>query len=88
MMFIQYYPCGLYTVNDSFIYVASWHSLLPSTPVSILIYSNNTWNFSPLLNTTPLVDETIFQTTVVFGLTVTGFVIRIFDLWGHSLLYQ
>jgi hypothetical protein len=82
-------PCGLHAVNDSFIYVASWSTLLP---VSTLIYSNNTWSLSSLTNTTPSGSEMIFQTTVDscgrLWLAVSGFGIRIFDPWGHSLLYQ
>lgn len=85
-------PCGLHAVNDTFIYVSSWLNALPPTPVSTLQYSNNTWSLSPLVNTTPSINEAIFQTTVDscgrLWLAVTGFGIRIFDQWGHLLLHQ
>lgn len=82
-------PCGLNTINDSFIYIASWTSL---TPVSTLIFSNNSWSLSTLPNTTPSGSERIFQTTIDscgrLWLAVTGYGIRIFDPWGHTLLYE
>jgi hypothetical protein len=82
-------PCGLYAVNDSFIYIASW---VASTPVSTLKFSNNTWSVSSLPNTVPSGTERIFQTTVDscgrLWLVVTGFGIRIFDAWGSVLLYE
>jgi streptogramin lyase len=85
--------CGLYAVNDSFIYIASWYSTVAFAPVSTLIFSNNTWILFSLPNTAPsITDEQIFQTTVDscgrLWLANTGYGIRIFDPWGHSLLYQ
>ena len=85
-------PCGLHAVNDTFIYVAPWSGSLVSTPVSALQYLNNTWSLSPLVNTTPVNTEKIFQTTVDscgrLWLAVNQFGIRIFDRWGRVLLYQ
>ena len=85
-------PCGLYAVNDSFVYVTSWYSGLSPTPVSTLTLSNNTWKLSQLTNTTPSSGENSFQSTVDscgrLWLAVNGYGIRIFDPWGRTLLYQ
>lgn len=82
-------PCGLYAVNDSFVYVASW---TPLAPVSTLIFTNNTWSLFQLPNTATSSIEKIFQTKVDscgrLWLGITNLGIRIFDPWGRSLLYE
>ena len=82
-------PCGLYAVNDSFIYVASW---IVSNPVSTLTFSSNTWTSTALPNTRTVGIEKTFQTAVDgcgrLWLSITGYGIRIFDPWGRALLFS
>ncbi|CAF1543311.1 unnamed protein product [Adineta steineri] len=85
-------PCGLYAVNDSFIYIGSWYSTTTLTPVSTLTYSNNTWSLSTLPNTTPNGTQKIFQTTIDscgrLWVAINGYGIKIYDPWGYTLLYS
>ena len=82
-------PCGLYAVNDSFVYIASWTT---SSPISTLIFSNNIWTLASLPNTLTSSSERTFQTTVDscgrLWMSITGYGIRIFDPWGNALLFS
>lgn len=81
--------CGLYAVNDSFVYVTSWTG---AKPIYTLVDVNHTWILSPLPNTVTASGEKTFQTTIDscgrlwLGITSYGF--RIFDRWGRTLLYS